>query len=359
MPKAKEINQKNLVNSLNDLDKFVKLPKKTLKNLDLKIVLNQAIRLDIPKATDKLMQKMKIDLNKRDKIVGKTILQQVIENGSNKVFDFLVDKYQKEIDLGIKDNLGANVFDYAAKSGDQDKFNILLKIADQQNFKIDFNAEGKLHSTIHYAVLGGNAGIIKTLIALDVGITTNDVKASKSIETESELARSLVKWHELLEQLKDKNKAKNTQELEEKTDQFLKSRNSAVFIDAKDKSGSTLLNYAAIGNHVNVVENWITNGANVNSVNPRKETPLHNASCAQIAKILIRSGANANAKNSALETPLHNAAFDDRSDVVNGLLSSGAKVNARGKNGGTPLYNAALGTVNKGLQSNRNNAILP
>ena len=65
-------------------------------------------------------------------------------------------------------------------SGDQDKFNILLKIADQQNFKIDFNAEGKLHSTIHYAVLGGNAGIIKTLIALDVGITTNDVKASKS-----------------------------------------------------------------------------------------------------------------------------------------------------------------------------------
>ena len=71
MPKAKEINQKNLVNSLNDLDKFVKLPKKTLKNLDLKIVLNQAIRLDIPKATDKLMQKMKIDLNKRDKIVGK------------------------------------------------------------------------------------------------------------------------------------------------------------------------------------------------------------------------------------------------------------------------------------------------
>ena len=67
---------------------------------------------------------------------------------------------------------------------------------------------------------------------------------------------------------------------------------------------------------------------------------------------------------------LREAATEGRLDEVRRLIKEGAAVNAKNKYGLTPLHFAALkghieivksllGTVNKDLQSNRNNAILP
>jgi hypothetical protein len=68
--------------------------------------------------------------------------------------------------------------------------------------------------------------------------------------------------------------------------------------------------------------------------------------CAEIAQVLIDNGAHVDARNASGKTALQIAALSGNLPVANVLIGGGADVNARGESGDTPLHWAA-GTMRK------------
>ena len=76
-----------------------------------------------------------------------------------------------------------------------------------------------------------------------------------------------------------------------------------------------------------------------------KVTPLHTAAergCIEIADNLLRVGADVNAKSYWKQTPLHYAAEHGQIEMVSSLLADGADLYAKNKEGRTPQDSAIL-----------------
>ena len=71
-------------------------------------------------------------------------------------------------------------------------------------------------------------------------------------------------------------------------------------------------------------------------------TPLHVASSAQIAQLLIDNGADANALDESQSTPLHSAV---KGEVVVTLIENGADIRARNNRQRLPIHTASCGEV--------------
>jgi uncharacterized protein len=96
-----------------------------------------------------------------------------------------------------------------------------------------------------------------------------------------------------------------------------------------------------------VLSYLVTKGANVNLIDDRGRTPLHQVKTSKAADLLLKAGADPNAVSRVHEeiTPLHQAALDSNSAVAERLIASGARPNTRAGyfwNGATPLHFAIL-----------------
>jgi ankyrin repeat protein len=112
---------------------------------------------------------------------------------------------------------------------------------------------------------------------------------------------------------------------------------------------NTKLFYACKGGFIQTAEQLIKSGANVNSTQASRETPLHAAASTgklNIIKMLKRKGAKPNPRTRTGWVPLHHAVRFGHIHVVNYLLSSGVPLYIR-THQGKSVFDLAKATKNQ------------
>ena len=112
-------------------------------------------------------------------------------------------------------------------------------------------------------------------------------------------------------------------------------------IRATTSNGNTPLHTAATAGVARVL---LAAGADVNAIRDNGATPLHiaaRAGHADVARVLIWRQADVNATQFNGATALHIAAWEGHADVARVLIEKQADVNAANNPGSTPLHNAA------------------
>jgi len=122
-------------------------------------------------------------------------------------------------------------------------------------------------------------------------------------------------------------------------------------INTIDKNEDLPLVSAIYGNRIEIVKLLVSKGADVNA-RFRGTTPLHCAvslvtayypkDTRELAEFLIKNGADVNARDSQGATPLHYTWYNGQRDIAELLISSGAKVNSSDNRGWTALHKAAF-----------------
>lgn len=116
----------------------------------------------------------------------------------------------------------------------------------------------------------------------------------------------------------------------------LKYRYGGMICSSKNQK----LRFAASTNNSDLVEKLLSSGADPNSSDEHKRSPLHLAACrgyVDVVKLLLRHGANPNIKDTLGNTPLHLAACTNHIPVVMELLDAGTDVSLNDKNGRNPI----------------------
>ena len=116
------------------------------------------------------------------------------------------------------------------------------------------------------------------------------------------------------------------------------------------KAPGISIHRAAKYGKIEAIKQHLANGADVNTRDNNKWTPLHYAAYyghKVVAELLIAEGADVNAKDGLSgETPLHDAAYGGHKEIAELLIANGADVNAKSESknglfkGRTPLDSA-------------------
>ena len=123
---------------------------------------------------------------------------------------------------------------------------------------------------------------------------------------------------------------------------------SGIDINTINEDGSTPLHRAIEGDlnaerktvNLEIIRLLIDKGADVNVKDDNENTPLHLSTNKNIAELLISNGADVNAKDWSGETPLHRIISNEdlQLDIIKLLIEKGADVNAKDEDDSTPLH---------------------
>jgi ankyrin repeat protein/L-ascorbate metabolism protein UlaG (beta-lactamase superfamily) len=119
-----------------------------------------------------------------------------------------------------------------------------------------------------------------------------------------------------------------------------------ALLGALDKRKCTPLHRAAGQGRLEVVEDLLARGADVEAANLEGDRPLHSAAAGgsvDVVRLLIKNRADVRAKNHVGQTPVFYAAANGHAKAAEALLTSGAAIDARDRQGWTPLLLAAWG----------------
>ena len=126
---------------------------------------------------------------------------------------------------------------------------------------------------------------------------------------------------------------------------YFVSKGADVNVKNKNSNNETLLHHAAGMEDLEMVNLFISKGANVNARCDKGRAPIHLAAQndnVEVMKLLVSKGANIEAKEENGATPLHYAAINNCLEVAKFLVSKGAKVSSKSDTGMTPLHYGAL-----------------
>ena len=115
-------------------------------------------------------------------------------------------------------------------------------------------------------------------------------------------------------------------------------------VNGKDRNKQTALHLASWCGHSSVVTSLIEAGANLKEQDRLRRTPLMCAAGSghvQVMVELIRAGADVNRKDENNQTALHLASWKGHSSAVTSLSEAGANLNQQDRKGITPLMMAA------------------
>ena len=127
-------------------------------------------------------------------------------------------------------------------------------------------------------------------------------------------------------------KKNNITELNE----FYEASIDCVDFNAKYEFDNTLLHIAVLKKaDIEMIKFFLDHGANINSININKETPLMagagSGSLEAVKQLISYGGTYINATNRSGKTALMLAAKENELEVVQYLIDQGADVNAKGK----------------------------
>lgn len=126
--------------------------------------------------------------------------------------------------------------------------------------------------------------------------------------------------------------------------QYLEFGEDVNAISTYVEQGTTPLHEAAFSGNADIVKLYLDHGAKVDILNKNGESALHLASTAEVVRLLIAAGADPK-RVSEWGTPLHSATRWKRPKVIKALLEQGAKINIFGKSGEAPLHYASTAEV--------------
>ena len=116
--------------------------------------------------------------------------------------------------------------------------------------------------------------------------------------------------------------------------------NAKCYSDQAD--GWTPLYFACLQENTKAVELLIAKKAKINPISDLANTPIHYATNAEIAEVLIDNGANIYFRNKEGFSPLHNAVKGGHSDVAKLLIANRAYVTVINNQGTSLLHEAAI-----------------
>jgi ankyrin repeat protein/beta-lactamase regulating signal transducer with metallopeptidase domain len=253
----------------------------------------------------------------------------------------------KDANIEAEDRWGRTPLHIAAEHHSPDAVKLLLARGADVNAGIPSG-----NTPLHRAIMSGDTEIAGLLLAKGADLSAREhgytPVALAMWKDQKEMVRFLMgkgaKFSEV-------HVAAYFDELDE-VNQFLSDGGN---VDARDPSGLTLIHSAICGGNRQIIESLIAKGANVNAQDSSGWAPLHMASAAgreQITKLLLAGGANLGLCDKSGRTALHWAAMKNHKTIVEMLLSKGSNVNARTgsiiaegeKDGGwTPLHQACAG----------------
>ncbi|KAL7069875.1 hypothetical protein ACQ4LE_010880 [Meloidogyne hapla] len=113
-------------------------------------------------------------------------------------------------------------------------------------------------------------------------------------------------------------------------------------INHKNKTGQTALHYACSKDHVQIVQELLDKGADINAPDERGATPLHRAASKgnkRTVNLLLgyKNKLQINLVNREGDTALHLACEDDQQEVAILLANCGANISKTNREGKTPL----------------------
>jgi len=113
-----------------------------------------------------------------------------------------------------------------------------------------------------------------------------------------------------------------------------------------DETGQMPLHHAVAQGHLQMINELLSCGADIEATNHDGDTPLHHGISegnAEVVRLLLDKRADLHAKEKFVGgTPLHHAALHGRLDVVKVLLQRKPNLEAENRKGQTPLHVAAL-----------------
>ncbi|KAF2882565.1 hypothetical protein ILUMI_23582 [Ignelater luminosus] len=279
---------------------------------------------------------------------GNTALHHAVHYNLESCLKLFLDSELANTDiLEVKDNEEETLLISAAKAGNTPLVDLML------SFGADIKAEDKVRDTaLHWAANNGHVDTVDLLLAKGA-----DAKAYNKFQRTPLGLATFLGRKDVVKLFLSKTNV-NIDDKEdtglltllhyaawkghiELVDLFL---SMGADLEVADKYGFNALLYATHNQHQNVVELLISKGASVNLKDDEHTTPLISAANTgneDITEFLILKGADIEAKNIKGKTALSVAAYNSNIEVIDLLLKKKANIEARDVRGLTALHWAA------------------